>query len=296
MRRRCLPIVLALGAVAAPTVARAHHVPGHGGSEGAKQINGVGGGSAQAQTRFFLLGEYARDSTSENPSHTTVVSGIAEVAPHPWISLGVQAPLSIVAEDDVDRVKVGYGDTRAFVRFTPHGDKLVHRVLTLSLSASFPTRTFRFLSDPGRSWLVSPAITFTRTYSRLFWMVFANTSIETRPAGTAFEFGAAGQLGYRFFERRPLTPALGVLVDTRYLTLCEQVDGSSQVCPQGRVTERDRPLGATRVYLQAALSWRMAKFGERDQRSLDLYASGQVAVTRRRDFDGGASLGLMLRL
>jgi hypothetical protein len=128
----------ALAVMAAVPSAAAHHVPGHSASEGVRNLNSLGGGAGKAVSRVMILQEASRTKTTFAPASTYSTSLIGEYSPHPWISFGVQ-PTLLAVDQDRGASRVGLGDTRAVVRLTPHADKLVHRVLTTGVSASFPT-------------------------------------------------------------------------------------------------------------------------------------------------------------
>lgn len=279
-----LALTLAVLAWAWPGLARAHHVPGHGSSEGVRSINTIGGRGGNAQTRLVLLTEFSHASTGLAPGQQYALSILGEYAPVPEFSIGAQFPLQIVDEQGLPAA-VGYGDTRLQVRYTPHARKLIHRVLTLGVNASFPTRTVRSTADPGRTWSVTPNAIFTRTYARWYWQVLALSTVETRPAGTALDVGAAGQVGLRLLGGK-LSPGVGLLAETRVATWCEPVGGGAQTfCREGRVTEQQRALGTTRPAAIAVLAWNFTDWGS-------LWVSAQVPFTRWRDNDVGASLGL----
>ncbi len=287
MRSHGLALAVLLGLTATPGLARAHHVPGHASSEGVRSINSIGSRGGRAQTRALLLGEFAHDTTSLAPGQQYGISLLGEYAPVPAFSVGVQAPLQIIDERGADP-KVGYGDTRLLFRVTPHARKLTHRVLTLGLNASFPTRTVRSTADPGRVWVVAPNAIYTRTYARLFWQVIGVTSVEHRPAGTALDISAGAQVGLKLAKGK-VSPGLGVLTDVRALTWCAEPDGAQPLCAAGesRATETDRPMGATRAAALATFSYNFARWGA-------VTASAQVPFTPKRDYDVGASLGFQV--
>jgi hypothetical protein len=127
---RLLTLLAFLFALLGARVAAAHHVPGHGSSEGVRSINSLGNRGGKAGTRVLLLDEFGWQPTARTPGLRNELSLLGEYAPVPAFSFGAQFPFSVV--DEVGRPPVaGYGDTRAFVRFTPHADKLIHRTLTL---------------------------------------------------------------------------------------------------------------------------------------------------------------------
>lgn len=264
--------------------ATAHHVPGHGASEGVRNLNSLGGGSGQATSRAMILQEYSRNSTSLNPATTFNTSLLGEYSPHPWTSFGLQAPLLVVDEDAAPR-KVGYGDTRAFVRLTPHADKLIHRVLTTGINVSIPTRTLTFQADPGKIWTVSPMVMFTRTHLRAYWQLMGLATVEHRPAGTAIDFSASGQIGYRAFGKLGL--GVGVLADLRTANFCAEVGGGSSFCPGNRATETDRQVGSVRVAQLSSVSYNFATWGL-------LAVNLQLPMSPKRDFDYAGSLSLQV--
>lgn len=266
------------------SVARAHHVPGHGASEGVRNLNSLGGGSGQATSRVMVLQELSRTTTGLNPASTYNTSLLGEYSPHPWVSFGAQLPLLVVDEDAPGiPTKVGYGDTRTFVRLTPHANKLIHRVLTTGINVSIPTRTVTFESDPGRIFSVTPTVIFTRTHLRPFWQVMGLATIERRPAGTAVDVSAGGQIGYRFFGK--LAPTFGFLADVRAANFCAEVGGGSAFCTGNRATEAEREVGSLRVANITGLSYSFAKWGL-------VAASLQLPMTAKRDFDAAGSLSV----
>jgi hypothetical protein len=236
-----------------------------------------------------VLGEVVRTTPEPNLNAATVstLSALASFMPHPWWSLGVQAPWTLVQEEAPGvPLKSGYGDTRFELRLTPHADKLTHRVLTVGLNASVPTRTVRFEVDPGPLWTVAPVVAFSRSFERWSWHALALAPVEHRPAGTALDFSAAALVSHRLFSTWHV--ALGALVDVRLAARCTLVAGGSEWCSEGRATETERDNGATRAYATLGSG---VDLHER----WTLSASVQVPVTTRRDFDAAANLGLEAR-
>jgi hypothetical protein len=275
--------LVVLAVLLLPALARAHHVPGHGASEGIRNLNSLGGGTGKAINRVALIQEAARTTTSLTPGTVYNTSLLGEYAPHPWTSFGAQLPLLVVDEDAPGvPTKTGYGDTRLFVRLTPHADKLVHRVLTTVLNVSLPTRTVRFTADPGRTVIVAPTLIYSRTHPRAFWQLLALGTYEHRPAGTAVDLSAGGQVGARLL-RSKLSPALGMLADVRALTVCAEIGGGGRFCPEGRTTELARPLGALRITSLAGLTYAFTAWGL-------VSANLQLPLLTRRDFDIAGSL------
>ena len=287
-RRRGLVVAL-LGMLAlmlAPSRARAHHVAGHGSSEGVRSINSLGSRGGSARTRLMLLDEFSHAGKGIVPGQRNELSLLGEYAPIPALSFGAQLPFTVIAEQPgagPSRVRAGYGDTRAFIRITPHAAKLIHRILTVGVWASFPTRTFRSVVDPGRIWSVAPSVIFTRTYARLYWQVIGLGSVEWRPAGVALDLSAGGQVGGRMLQGK-ITAGGGVLVDVRAVNGCRSAEGELSTCTGSRAGERDRPIGATRATALASFAWNI---NARWSLNLNL----QIPFTPRRDFDVGAALG-----
>ena len=275
---------LAVALCLSPRLGRAHHVPGHGSSEGVRSINTIGNRGGNAQTRLVLLGEFTHAGGGRTPGQQYATSLLGEYAPIPEFSMGLQLPLQILDERG-QPVTAGYGDTRLQLRYTPHATKLIHRVLTLGVNVSLPTRTVRSTADPGRTWAVAPNVIFTRTYSRWFWQVLGVSTVETRPAGTSLDLGVAGQTGLRLARGR-VNPGLGLLVESRLATWCVPAAGGAQAfCRDGRATETQRELGTTRATALLSLSY---NFHPRAA----LWISGQAPVSPVKDYDVGASVGL----
>ncbi|HWB75431.1 MAG TPA: hypothetical protein VG755_10750 [Nannocystaceae bacterium] len=270
----------ALAIALAPAIARADHVPGHGASDAVRTLNSFGGGTGAATSRVMLLQEASRATRTLSPNSSYSTSLIGEYSPHKWFSFGLQLPLQVV-DEDAARAKVGLGNVRVLTRLTLHADKLYHRILTFGINAGFPTRTIRFTVDPGKQWSQAPYVVFTRNYRRPFWQVFASAPIESRPAGTAIDLAAAAQGGYRFLG--VLTPSAGLLTTVRVASWCRAPTGDASFCRGGRVTELDRPIGSTAVYVTFGLSWAFKPWGL-------LAAGAQIPVTPKRDFDAAGTL------
>lgn len=281
--RFILAIVLACMMLASPRLALAHHVPGHAGSEGVRNLNSLGNRGGKVASRILLLEEFGWAASTPTPGLRNELSLLGEYAPVPVFSFGAQAPLLIV--DEAGRPPmVGYGDTRAFVRVTPHADKLVHRTLTLNLSASAPTRTVRYAIDPGRVWSVAPSVIFTRTYSDWYWQTFGLASLETRPAGLALDFSVAGQAGGRL-ANNSLALGGGVIVDVRAANFCASPDHGTAYCSGNRAGEREREVGSIRTTAIANGSWAIHP-------RVVLFLGVQVPFTVKRDVDLGLTLGV----
>jgi hypothetical protein len=270
-----------------PSSADAHHVAGHGSSEGVRSINSLGSRGGSARSRVMLLDEFSHAGRGIVPGQRNDLSLLGEYAPVPSFSFGAQLPFTIIAEqpdDGPSRVQAGYGDTRAFLRFTPHADKLIHRTLTFSVWASFPTRTIRSIVDPGRLWSITPSLIFTRTYARLYWQLLGVASTEWRPAGVALDLSAGGQVGARIRDGK-FTVGGGALVDVRAVNGCRSVEGELRYCAGSRAGERDRDVGTTRATALVNLAWNIDAWWS-------VILGVQVPFTPRRDFDVGAALGI----
>ncbi|NVB40413.1 hypothetical protein G6O69_21415 [Pseudenhygromyxa sp. WMMC2535] len=270
-----------------PARARAHHVAGHGSSEGVRSINSLGSRGASASTRLMLLDEFTHTGSGLVPAQRNELTLLGEYAPIPALSFGAQLPFTVIAEhptDAEDQTHVGYGDTRAFVRMTPYADKLIHRTLTFGVAASFPTRSFRTTVDAGRTWTLTPSLIFTRTYAKLYWQALGLATMEWRPAGVALDLSAGAQVGGRLLEGK-IAVGGGVLVDVRTVNACRSVAGELAYCAGNRAGEQEREVGATRATALATFAWNI------DTRwSLNL--SLQAPFTPRRDFDFGTSVGV----
>ena len=263
--------------------AQAHHVPGHGSSEGVRSINSLGNRGGKAASRVLVLEELGWQPTAQTPGLRNELSVLGEYAPVPAFSFGAQFPFAVI--DEAGRPPVaGYGDTRAFVRYTPHADKLIHRTLTFNLAASFPTRTVRVSVDPGRVWSVTPSMIFTRTYGEWFWQVLSFASVETRPAGVALDFSLGAQAGGKFAGGRVALGG-GVLIDARAINWCAQPDGARVVCNESRAGEDQREPGSIRA---AALATGAINLDAR----WSMIFGVQVPFTVKRDFDLGLSAGV----
>jgi len=282
MRRWRVASMVASGLLFGAGPAAAHHVPGHGTSEGVRNLHSLGGGTAQAQSRVMVLHEVAVSSTGLNPGTVFSTALIGEYAPHRWVSLGLWAPLLVVAERDAE-VEVGYGDTRVMLRVTPHSEKLIHRVVTAGLNVSLPTRTVELSADPGRTWSFSPYFMFTRTYRRPYWQVLGLATVEQRPAGVALDGHVSAQAGMR--TRVGFTFGVGILADLRLLNFCALPGGGQELCPGGRSTEEEREIGAVRIAQSFALAWALPRNGL-------LGATLVLPLTSKRDFDASTSLSL----
>ena len=275
-------IGLALAAGLPAATAHAHHVPGHGSSEGVRSINSLGNRGGKASSRLMILNELALQPTAMVPALRNELSLLGEYAPLPALSFGAQLPLTIIDEQGSAPV-VGYGDTRAFVRYTPHADKLIHRTLTFNVAASFPTRSFRTVVDPGRTWSVAPSVIFTRTYSGWYWQAIGLASFETRPAGHAIDLSVGGQAGGKLAGGK-LAIGGGVLVDVRAANWCARAEGPAQFCRGSRAGEIERGVGATRATALATGSWQLNP-------RWSLTFAVQLPFTAKRDFDFGATVG-----
>ncbi|MBK8262903.1 MAG: hypothetical protein IPK80_16395 [Nannocystis sp.] len=280
---RPLARALALALALAAADARAHHVPGHGASEGVRNINSLGSRGGRAESRLLLLNEFVYTSQGVNPSVTDTTSLYGEFAPIPALSLAVQAPFLVLRDLANEETRVGYGDTRLQLRVTPHARKLIHRVFTAGLTVSLPTRTVRLNVDPGPVTAVSPYVFFTRTYDRHFWQVMGLSVLERRRAGSAVDLSVGAQGGSRLLGGK-FTLGLGALLDLRVLNTCAQPTGGAAVCAHSRPGEDDRPIGALRAIVLTTFSYHLTK-------RLTLLGAIQGPISPRLDFTVAGSLG-----
>ena len=270
-----------------PAAARAHHVPGHGASEGVRTINSLNGAGGRANTRLLVINEFVYTGFGLNPGTMNSLSVVGEYAPRPWMSFAVQAPLLMFrAADTNGETRVGYGDTRMQLRFTPHAGKLIHRVLTAGLNASIPTRTVRFTVDPGPIVAVAPYVVFTRTYMTWYWQTLAISTVDIRRAGVAVDFGVSGQVGARLAGGK-VNFGVGLLLDTRLAAWCTMPEGGREFCPGNRAGELFRELGTFRGTGLVALAYNFHRRGS-------LVGSIQVPFTPIRDYTIGWSLGMQV--
>lgn len=276
--------LLAAAAWLTPAVAAAHHVPGHGASEGVRTINSLNGAGGRANTRLLVMNEFIWTRFGLNPGVMDSLSLLGEWSPKPWMSVAVQAPLLMFrAQDTNGATRVGYGDTRVQLRFTPHARKLIHRVVTFGINGSIPTRTVVFTVDPGPIGAAAPYVVFTRTYMKWYWQVLGISTIEHRRAGTAIDVGASGQVGARLAGGK-FNFGVGALIDTRAATWCAQPEGGQNFCTGNRAGELYRELGVVRGTALAAAAWNFSKRAA-------IVGSLQVPMTAKRDYSLGWSLG-----
>jgi hypothetical protein len=226
------------------------------------------------------------DEPSLNTATTYSLSALLAFRLLPRLYMQGQFPLVLVDEDASGEPKMGYGDTTLGVQI-PVGSFRRKEAASwvLGMSVGIPTRTIRYEVDPGRQWTLSPSLRYADSFKRFLWYAQLLAPMERRPAGTAFDASPALGVGFRWTDRTTLT--LGSNADIRVLTVCRTVDGS-EVCPAGRATENNRPQGSVRAYGHAGLTWDLS-------RSWSIFAGGQLPLTRRRDIEWSASLGLEAR-
>ena len=82
LRARLAAVAAALTVGLSGGAAMAHHVPGHGASEGVRSINSLGGRGGRSQTRLLLLNElvYANTGLAPNVANSTSLYGEYAVA------------------------------------------------------------------------------------------------------------------------------------------------------------------------------------------------------------------------
>jgi len=283
-RVRRLGLVSALGLGLAPAVATAHHVPGHGASEGVRSINSLGGRGGRSQSRVLVLNELVYADTGLSPNLANSTSLYGEYAPIPELSVAAQAPMLVIRDlDGSGDTKLGYGDTRLQLRITPHARKLIHRVLSTGITVVAPTRTVKLKVDPGPVTTVSPFIVYTRTYTRHFWQLIGLSVIENRRAGTAVDLSFGAQGGSRVAKDK-LSLGLGVLFDLRLANFCADPAGDRRFCTHSRAGEEDRPIGALRALVLTSFAYNITP-------QWSVIGAIQGPVSPRADFTAAGSLG-----
>jgi len=286
--------LLALGStLACPQIAAAHHTPGHGASEGVRNINSIGGTGGKAMSRLLVLNETYYTGQGLNPGVNETLSVYGEYAPVPAFSMGVQLPFAVAAfADDDYRPRAGLGDTRLAFRVTPHASKLIHRVFTTGLNLSLPTRTVRYRVDPGRVFQVSPYVIFTRTYELLYWQAIGMGVLDHRPAGVAVDLSVGGQIGSKLRGGK-MTLGVGALADIRVSNWHAQPGGGYEFSTSTRPGEGlpassdERKIGALRMLGMIAMSIQTGK-------KTMLTASIQAPFTSLQDFSFGATVGFQI--
>jgi hypothetical protein len=284
LRPRLAAVAAALTVGLGGGPARAHHVPGHGASEGVRSINSLGGRGGRSQTRLLLLNElvYANTGLAPNVANSTSLYG--EYAPIPELSIAAQAPLLVIRDlDAAGDTRIGYGDTRLQLRFTPHARKLVHRTLSTGITVSAPTRTVKLMVDPGPVTAVSPFVVFTRTYSRHFWQVIGLSVIENRRAGTAVDLSFGAQGGSKVLKGK-LSLGLGVLFDLRLANFCADPDGDRSFCAHSRAGEAEREVGSLRALVLSTIAYNISP-------RWSVIGAIQGPVSPKMDFTVAGSVG-----
>lgn len=244
-------------------------------------------GNPSPRQRAALMTQISRgtEEPTLNTATTYATSALLDVRVLRRLYIGAQVPFVIVDEDSYDGVKSGLGDVTVSANYRLDSMKERKATWTLGMNVTTPTRTIKYEADPGRQWIFSPGIRYGGAAERLFWYGLLFFPIETRPAGTAFDVSPAAGLGVRFF--RKLSLSAGLNADIRALTICKTFDGS-EVCQRGRVTEQNRPHGATQMYAHTALLFDLGK-------KWSLFGGGQIPLTERRDVEWSAQAGAEFR-
>ena len=231
----------------------------------------------------MLLEEFSAptDQPGGVASLQSATSLLGSLLVHPWLSLGAQFPWVVLQETGKSDVTTGYGDTTFEAILTPYADWLEHRVASFGIRATLPTRTFELQADPGKTTAVSPFAAFTRRYDAAYWQVVLLSTLETRPAGWAWDMSGGASVGYEFGTGFSL--GLGAWVDTRMLAYCKTPEGTSEYCEEGRATEQERPTLATRGYALLNATYSIGAF--------QLQAGAQLPFTPKRDFLYSGFLG-----
>lgn len=265
----------------------AHHSPAHGPSESLRTL-GVMGSDPAPRRRVATIAQVSRSSREPNLNAATSYGLTTLMSLHfarrlfPFLEL----PLVMVQQDanpglvgGLDNLRLGLdGQLGSLQR---QGAPSV----VLGVSVSLPTRTFRYQSDPGRSWVVTPGLRYADVENRWLWYFLLQSPVETRASGTAWESSLAAGIGVRSFPWWTVT--VGSSVDVRLLTSCQGLQ-VKELCREGRATEQNRPTGATRVYGNLTSTLDLA-------REWSLSWAVQFPITTRRDVDWLASVGAEAR-
>lgn len=282
--RLVLRIVSALIACSAPALA--HHNVGHGASEGMRNLTTLAGNPSPRQ-RVALMTQVSRgtEEPTLNTATSYATSALIDIQLLRRLYLGAQLPFMIVDEDAYDGMKTGLGDATlsSSLRLDSMKNRAAH--FTLGVNVTVPSRTIRYESDPGKQWTVSPGLRYGGAGGVLFWYALLFFPLETRPAGTALDVSPAAGLGVRFVKK--LNLSAGLNADIRAHTICKTFDGS-EVCEDGRVTETNRPRGATRLYAHSAVSIDLSK-------TWSIFGGVQAPLTTLRDVEWSAQAGAELR-
>jgi hypothetical protein len=195
--------------------------------------------------------------------------------------VGAQFPWVVVQESGESDLVTGYGDTTLEAILTPYAEWLEHRVASFGIRASLPTRSFELQADPGKTAAVSAFAAFTRRYDAVYWQAVLLSTLETRPAGWAWDMSGGVSAGYELGAGFSLS--LGGWVDTRMLAYCKTPEGTSEYCEEGRATEQERPTLATRGYVLFNAAYSIGAF--------QLQAGMQLPFTPKKDFAYSGFLG-----
>lgn len=286
LRQSARLLLGALSLLLTSVPAHAHHDVGHGASEGMRNLTTLAGNPSPRQRAALLLqASRGTDEPNLNTATSYAASALVDLELLRRLYLGAQVPFVVVDEDAHDGVKTGLGDMTfsANLRLDSMKDRMAR--FTLGVNFTAPTRTIRYETDPGKQWVVSPGFRYGGASGFLFWYGLLFFPIETRPAGTAVDVSPAAGLGLRFFQK--LSVSAGLNADIRAHTVCKTFDGS-EVCSEGRVTESNRPTGATRLYAHTALALDLSK-------SWSIFAGMQAPLTERRDVEWAAQAGAEVR-
>jgi hypothetical protein len=182
--------------------------------------------------------------------------------------------------------QVGYGDTRLSGSVTLGDRKDVKRTWVVGMQLTVPTRTIKYESDPGSQWLLSPVFSFTQALEAVRFFAMVLTPVEFRPAGIAIEVSPSAGAGYQWASYWSTSMALGM--DVRVASYCHRPTGT-EFCSEGRASETDREIGATRLYAGLTNWLRVSE-------SWSTFQSVQFPLTELQDFSIGANLGFEARL
>jgi hypothetical protein len=200
--------------------------------------------------------------------------------------VGATLPFGLVQEDLTTGSKVGLGNLQLRGQFAlSQKEGVAPTIWSLGLSFGIPTRTVTYEVDPGRQWGLTPNVRYASGRGRLLWYALMMVPWDLRPAGAAMDLSPAVGVGYRFLKG--FSMSAGMSADVRLLNLCRTTEGTS-FCPDGRDTEANRPIGATRLYIVPALTLDIAS-------QWSLLASSQIPLLPHRDIEWQFSVGVEAR-
>ena len=286
-RRIGLFLLASLSFVTSSRQAQAHHSTGHGASESVRILNAFGT-DLKPRQRLALIEEVAKGTAEPDLNVATGYSTSALLQTHllKGIYLSYQLPLLFIDQLDPNPLLVGLGDSRLGLQWNPGTDNNSSgSPWTLLFNLGIPTRTYKLATDPGRQWLLTGGMNYSRNFRNLSFYTLLLGSYEFRPAGGALDISPGFGIGASLTKRLQLNA--GMNLDIRAINTCKLPNGS-EFCPNGRPSESEREVGATRAYGTLALSYEL-------NRDWTIFGSGQLPFTAKRDIEWGANLGVEWR-